>query len=299
MIRRNTPQMYVCIVGCGDVGQRLAVSCITEGAELVAVARSNDSLLKLKSQGLTTWQCDLDDSAMVLPSLPPGNLVYYFVPPPAQGLQDTHCQRFLTLLDQQQHRPSRIIAISTTSVYGNRHGELVTEDDAPNPQVDRAQRRYDMECQLQNWCKQNRVALIILRVGGIYGPGRLPLARIKKQIPVLHEALAPQTNRIHVDDLVAVCKAAAMVAQDFRIYNVSDGQDSNMTEYFYTLADYFHLPRPPSVDWEMAEQTMSEGMLSYLRESRRIDNSRMLKELNIRLLYPNLSAGLRSCDSED
>ena len=92
--------------------------------------------------------------------------------------------------------------------------------------------------------------------------------------------------------------AAASVSKAFRIYNISDGTDSNMTEYFYTLADHFNLPRPPAVDWARAEQTMSEGMLSYLRESRRVDNSRMLDELGIQLRYPTLESGLRAINAE-
>jgi nucleoside-diphosphate-sugar epimerase len=187
------------------------------------------------------------------------------------------------------------VAISTSGVYGDRRGALVNEDTPPHPQVDRARRRLDMERQLREWTDEHGVPLVILRVGGIYGPGRLPLQRIRDQVPVLQEALAPSTNRIHVDDLVQVCVAAAERGGAGRIYNVSDGQDSNMTEYFYTIADAFGLPRPPEVDWAQAERVMSPGMLSYLRESRRMDNRRMLEELGVTLAYPDLVEGLKNC----
>ena len=62
------------------------------------------------------------------------------------------------------------------------------------------------------------------------------------------------------------------------------------------LADYFKLPRPPLVDWDEAEERIGEGMLSYLRESRRMDNSRILKELEVKLKYPDLLAGLKECE---
>ena len=68
-----------------------------------------------------------------------------------------------------------------------------------------------------------------------------------------------------------------------------------MSEYFLTLADYFGLPRPPQVDWAEAERVMSPGMLSYLRESRRVSNARMLQELDVTLKYPDLKTGLASC----
>jgi len=115
---------------------------------------------------------------------------------------------------------------------------------------------------------------------------------------VLKEELAPKTNRIHEDDLAQVCVAAADSIHHFRIYNVSDGSNSNMTEYFFALADHFGLARPPALDWEQAEQEISKGMLSYLRESRRIDNSRMLSELGIKLRYPDLVAALKELDKK-
>ncbi|MDH5395643.1 MAG: SDR family NAD(P)-dependent oxidoreductase, partial [Gammaproteobacteria bacterium] len=97
------------------------------------------------------------------------------------------------------------------------------------------------------------------------------------------------------DDLAQVCVAAATKGRAGEIYNVSDGSNSNMTEYFNTIADFYHLPRPPLVDWEEAEKTISAGMLSYLKESRRMDNTKMLNELGVTLIYPSLKDGLKSC----
>ena len=115
------------------------------------------------------------------------------------------------------------------------------------------------------------------------------------QSPYSEEELSPQTNRIHADDLAQVCVAAAAKKAEGEIYNVSDGTNSNMTEYFNTIADFCELPRPPLVDWEEAEKTISKGMLSYLKESRKLDNSKMINELDIKLRYPTLKDGLESC----
>jgi nucleoside-diphosphate-sugar epimerase len=138
------------------------------------------------------------------------------------------------------------------------------------------------------------VPVVVLRVGGIYGANRLPLERIKKGVPVLLPELSPKTNRIHEDDLAQVCVAAALRGKADNIYNVSDGEDSDMTEYFYLLADHFQLPRPPTVDWPEAERVISQGMLSYLKESRRLDNRKMLSELQVKLSYPSLKTWLAS-----
>ena len=293
-----TPYENVIIVGCGDIGLRVAQRWQAQGARVSGLVASDASEKRLELQGVAGHQVDLDGSEYELPDSFTQALVYYFVPPRPRGTEDSRCQHLLTALDKQNLVPKRIVAISTTGVYGDCGGDRISEDQPTNPSVDRARRRFDMESRLRSWCEQNDVALVILRVGGIYGPNRLPLKRIKDGIPVLKESLAPKTNRIHQEDLADICVAAAKVDTRYRVYNVSDGTDSNMTEYFYKLADHFHLPRPPAVDWAEAEQTMSAGMLSYLRESRRVDNTRMLKELGIKLRYPSLQQGLKEIDPE-
>jgi nucleoside-diphosphate-sugar epimerase len=291
----STTYPHVYIMGCGDIGVRVAKRWQQQKRHVTGIVRSDISVQHLQSQGIAALACDLGQAECCLPTMVSASLIYYFTPPPASGQRDDHVRQLLHCLDQQTASPSRVIAISTTGVYGDHGGEVVTEDVPPNPQVDRARRRYDMECQLRQWCDKHDTDLIILRVGGIYGPGRLPLERIQKGIPILTEQLAPKTNRIHAEDLAAICVAAASVDQHYRVYNVSDGTDSNMSEYFLTLADYFGLPRPPQVDWAEAERVMSAGMLSYLRESRRVSNARMLKELDVKLQYPDLKSGLESC----
>lgn len=299
MKQQITPYKNVIVAGCGDIGRRVAQRWSAQGLETTGIVASNSSKKQLELQGIKVSQLDLDEPGHNLQLPLDAALVYYFVPPPAHGVSDTRVEHFLSVIDQQGTRPARIVAISTTGVYGDCGGEIVTEEKLPHPMVDRARRRYDMECRLKFWCEQHDVALVILRVGGIYGPDRLPLKRIREGIPVLHESLAPKTNRIHEDDLAEICVAAAKVNTKYRVYNVSDGTESNMTEYFFKLADHFKLPRPPAVDWQQAEQSISKGMLSYLKESRRVDNSRMLKELNIKLHYPDLDAGLKAIDPEN
>ena len=77
------------------------------------------------------------------------------------------------------------------------------------------------------------------------------------------------------------------------IYNVTDGHPGNMTQYFNAVADALGLPRPPSLPMAEAQQQLSEAMLSYLTESRRMDNSKLLRNLGITLRYPDLESGLK------
>lgn len=296
MTSQYKPFSQVVIIGCGDIGLRVARLWESEHLPLVGVGRTESTRDRCDSLNISFQQVDLDRPLAASCLDLSDALVYYFAPPPPSGDTDPRMAHFLAAIGEQ--KPARLILLSTSGVYGNQQGERVSEDTPPHPEVDRSRRRYDMECQLRHWSEQHAVPVVILRVGGIYGPGRLPLERIKKGIPMLHEHLAPQTNRIHADDLAQVCFNAALYGREGEVYNVSDGQDSNMTEYFLTIADHFGLPHPPLVDWDEAEKTISAGMLSYLRESRRMDNSKMMKELRVTLKYPDLKSGLLSCKEE-
>jgi hypothetical protein len=79
------------------------------------------------------------------------------------------------------------------------------------------------------------------------------------------------------------------------VYNVSDGQPGNMTDYFFRVADAAGLPRPAEVSRAGADAVLSAAMLSFLQDSRRMKNGKLLKELEIVLAYPDLDSGLGSC----
>ncbi len=278
------------IVGCGDIGLRVARLWRARGAHVGALARSAASAERLRAEGIEPTPGDLDrpDSLRALP--PVGAVVYYFAPPPAQGEEDARMRAFLAAIAAP---PERVVYISTSGVYGDHGGAWVDEETPPSPTTDRARRRLDAEQTLRAWGRENKVPVVILRVGGIYGPGRWPLERLRKGTPVLREEECGYTNRIHADDLAAICVAAAERGGADRIYNVSDGRNGTMTQYFNAVADHFGLPRPPAVTMAEARQQLSPAMLSYLTESRRMDNQRLLKELEVTLRYPDLEAGLK------
>jgi nucleoside-diphosphate-sugar epimerase len=281
------------IIGCGDLGRRLASARLREGEKIAGVVRSSASIARLEELGITGFQVDLDEPP--LPELPiEQSCLFYFAPPPRDGIQDSRV-RALEAAFPVQGNPSRLVYLSTTGVYGDCQGEWVDESREPNPKVERALRRRDAEQVLQRWSSENGAELIILRVAGIYGPGKLPLARLREGLPLIRESEAPFTNRIHIDDLVQVCTAAMERGVPGQIYNVSDGEPGTMTDYFNRIADRAGLPRAPQISMAEGSEHLSAGMMSYMRESRRLDNSKMLRELGVELRYPNLELGLESC----
>ncbi len=280
----------VVIVGCGYVGGVVARLEQARGARVVGVVRSTSGCERLAAAGIEPVQADLD--ATPLPSLPlAGARLYYFLPPPPRGRDDPRLAGFLAAMAPES-LPERVVLISTTGVYGDCGGAWVDESRPPAPQADRAHRRFAAEQALRGWSAVSGVPGVILRVPGIYGPGKLPLERLRRGEPVLREADAPWSNRVHVEDLAQACVAAMDRGHPGAVYNVSDGHPSTMTDYFNRVADAAGLPRPPAISLAEAGAQLSEGMRSYLAESKRLDIRRMREELGVEPRYADLDEGL-------
>ena len=281
------------IVGCGAVGRKIADAALQRGVSVNCLVRTEESARGLRDSGLHARALDLDRDISTPLDAVGETQVFYLAPPPPDGQRDPRMQRFLAALPAGT-KP-RIVYISTTGVYGDCTGAWVDERRPVNPQIDRARRRRDAEMQLLHWRDAVGGEVIILRVAGIYGPGKLPLARLAKQTPMVSETEAPWTNRIHITDLVSICEAAMARGRDGECYNVSDGQPGNMRDYFDRVADLFGLPRAPTISLAEGKDQLSAGLLSYLAESRRLDNRKMIEDLGISLRYPDLASGLEAC----
>lgn len=291
---QDKPYKTVLIVGCGYIGRRVAALLQAAACRVTGCVRSEASRVALNAAGIHARLLDLDQPDNEHDGVRGYDAVLYFAPPQPEGDRDLRMQAFLRLLDTRVP-PRRMVYISTSAVYGDCQGAWITESQAVNPATARGHRRLDAEQQLCAWCGAHGVQWMLLRVPGIYGPGKLPLARLRKGTPVLAEADSPYTNRIHGDDLAAICVAALFSPHANEIYNVSDGHPSNMTDYFFRVADAAGLPRPPTIDRAEAGRVLTQGMLSFLNDSRRMRNDKLLDELDVSLDYPDLDAGLKSC----
>ncbi len=285
-------QMHaITIIGCGDIGQRVAKRCLQQSKPVRGMVLSDKSAEMLRQQAIIPIQANLDDAETLKDTSYRANSVFYFAAPPRLGNQDMRMTNWLASIDSHD-LPDKVILISTTAVYGDTGGNWITEQSDTSPTTDRGKRRLDAERQLLAWGQLNSIDVVILRVPGIYGPGRLPRERLEKALPILNESECGYTNRIHSEDLAMICMAAADKANGGDIFNVSDGSPGTMTDWFNQVADFLSLPRPPQISMQQAEQEMSAGMLSYLKESRRIDNSKLLKELQVKLKYPTIKQGI-------
>jgi nucleoside-diphosphate-sugar epimerase len=282
------------IVGCGYVGTRLARREAGR-RPLLALVRSGRSESSLRAADIRASCIDLDGTPD--PALQPQlaaaaerAAVIYLAPPPDSGTTDPRLAAFLEQISAAQ--PAVLVYVSTTGVYGDAGGALVDENTPLAPANDRARRRVAAECTARAWCARHELRCVILRVPGIYGPDRLPLERLQRSEPALHEDEAGPGNRIHVDDLVTAILAAVDQPSAQGIYNVVDGDHSSTTAYLQLTADAAGLPPPPLVSRAEALQRIPPGMLSFLLESRRVESRRMRDELGVRLQYPTLRSGI-------
>jgi len=284
----------VFIVGCGDVGARLSGLWSARGAKVLALARSDASARRLSRLGVTPVRGDLDvpESLRGLPVR--GSRLYSLAPPPEAGEADPRVRAFLAAIPSEEN-PAKTVYMSTTAVYGDSGGAWVTEETPPAPTSPRGRRRLDAEAAFLAWGVERGVPVVILRVSGIYGPGRLPGMAVRRAEPMVREEEAPWTNRVHADDLAEICVAAMERGKSGAVYNVADGAPGTITQYYNAVADLLGVPRPPAVSMEEARRGMRPAMLSYLSESRRVDVRRMREELGVTLRYPDLAAGLPSC----
>lgn len=272
----------VVVAGAGYTGGRVVAALGTE----CAIA-----LRRLATKDASTVRLDLDRPDPPPLPLPAAYRVLYTIPPAQEAGDDARLERFLGLLDR---KPARFVYIGTSGVYGDCNGELVDESRQPRPASTRAKRRLAAETRLGEWADRRGVALVVLRAPGIYGPGRLGIERIRAGAPVIREEDAHPGNRIHVEDLVACCLAALSPQAPAGIYNVSDGDHRSSSWFTGTVARLAGLPPPPVVSREEARRTLPSSRLSFLEESRRLDNRKMREVLGISPRYANAEEGIRA-----
>lgn len=264
------------IAGFGDIARR-ALPRLEHRFAAVRLARA--------------FGLDLDRPDSLI--LEPVDAVLHCAPPPGEGETDSRTAHLLAALEKARILPARVVYVSTSGVYGDCRGERVDEARPAAPATARARRRLDAETRLARWCSAHAVSLVVLRAPGIYAADRLPLARLRAGTAVLRPEDDVYTNHIHADDLAAAAARALEDEAPPGTYNVSDDTQMKMGDWLDLVADRHGLPRPPRVARREAHTRIPAALLSFLGESRRLDNRRMKQFLGVRLQYPTVHEGLK------
>ena len=265
---------------------------------LLALTSSPERVRLLRACGLTPLRGDLDEPGSLSRLAGIAHRVVHLAPPDAQrrkdGETDPRTKNLMRAL-RKRTPPQSLVYASTTGVYGNCQGEHVDETRTVHPHTPRAMRRVDAEAWVRLFGRSSSAVASILRVPGIYAQDReggTPRERLLKRTPVLQAQDDVYTNHIHANDLARACILALWRGKPQRVVNVCDDTDMKMGDYFDLAADLMGLQRPPRVARSEADTSLPLMLLSFMNESRRLDNTRMKQELRLKLKYPHVRDGL-------
>jgi len=279
--------MHGLIVGCGYLGLRVAHSWLERGETVTALTRSTTRAAQLQVLGISPIVGDVTDSD-TLTSLPDADVLLYAV-----GFDRTsgHTQRTVyvdglaNVLAACRGRASRLLYVSSTSVYGQCEGEWVDEASACAPATDNGRICLEAEQQVIAWSHGTGVTSVILRMAGLYGPGRL-IARaetLRTATPLAGLADA-WLNLIHIDDAASAGLAAAAADDPAACYLVSDDRPVTRGEFYGRFAQLIGAP-PPTFNPSLASQR-TPGL------NKRCRNARLRSSLLPKLRYPTIDEGL-------
>jgi nucleoside-diphosphate-sugar epimerase len=275
------------IIGCGYLGSRVAMMLRDAGYEVTATSRDGERLRVLAAQGLTPVSLDLDrleDSPAALWKAS-YDLVLYSVAPGRAGNARLGfyegAVRSLELL--RAAPPRRFVYISSTGVYAQRDGSEVDEESAAEPENERHRLIREAEDALLG--AENRPPATVLRLGGLYGPGRSPVDWLRRPDFRLRPrgGSGAYMNWVRVEDAARAVVAAGRRGKSGRIYLVVDGAPVRRRD-FYGLAAELAGTEPPDF-------AADPGDLG-----KRCSNRRMVEELGVTPAYPDYRRGLRSLE---
>ncbi|MCC2954437.1 SDR family oxidoreductase [Massilia sp. IC2-477] len=289
MKNQSTPfgRPRLLVVGCGDVGMRL-LPLLAGRFRVFALTSQRERCAELRAAGAVPVVADLDRPASLQRLRGLADWVLHLAPPQPEGGIDRRTRHLVAVLGQAR----RLVYVSTSGVYGDCGGELVRETRPVAPRNARAQRRVDAEQVLRAWAVANGARLAILRVPGIYAADRLPLKRLEQGTPALRPEDDVYTNHIHADDLARIVALALLRGLPGRVVHAVDDTRMKMGEYFDAVADAYGLARPPRLPRSELQAVVTPMLLSFMSESRRLDNTRLKRELRVRLRYPDVAAAL-------
>ena len=187
----------------------------------------------------------------------------------------------------------RIVYLSSVGVYADHHGDWIDESAAVHGESDSAGgspgRRHNRIAAETAWRQLAGDRTSILRIAGIYGPGRNALVNLRDG--KAHRIVKPGQvfNRIHVDDIAASI-AAAFAHPTSGTWNVCDDEPAPPQDVVTFAASLMSVPPPP--EQEFASAAMSPMARSFYASSNRISNARLKQQLGVRLDYPTYREGL-------
>ena len=193
--------------------------------------------------------------------------------------------------------------LSTTGVYGDRQGGWVSEENEPAPALERSIRRLNCEAAWQ----RSGLPIQILRLPGIYGPGRSVLNGLQQGRARLIDKPGQVFCRIHVEDIAGACwhlmhrveQGPSPLPGNWTVVNVVDDLPAPTADLLRHAASLLGCALPPLEPFDQIVDSMSPMAQTFWSENRRVRNHRLCQELGYPLLHPNYRVGLQDCLNQD
>jgi nucleoside-diphosphate-sugar epimerase len=283
------------IIGCGYLGMRIARLWLAEEHPVAALTRSAKRAEEFRQLGLYPVIGDVTEPRTLLPLanlVEPNDTIVHAVGHDRMAgpsLREVYVAGLLNVLAALRAPPRKIIYISSTGVYGQNDGSWIDEDSPTEPF--REAGRICLEAEQALCAHPFGARAIILRMAGIYGPGRVPNRadlQAGKALPVDPQAYL---NLIHVADAARIVLLAEEKATTPRTFVVSDGQPLKRHEFYEELARIWQTPSPAFAP------PAERAALSAMRHgsNKRVNSARMMRELAPSLLFPDYRQGLADC----
>jgi nucleoside-diphosphate-sugar epimerase len=279
--------MRVLIVGCGYTGCAVGTALAKAGHHVAGMRRKASAETLLKSLGIqpiiadatvaSDWRRLTPDYDWVINTVSSGGGT-------ASDYRQIYLQTARNLMDWLvPNPPGKLIYTSSTGVYGQNNGELVTEDSPTNPEAETAQVLVETERLLLQ-----AIPSIVLRVAGIYGPGRgYWLKQFLNGDARLEDKGDRYLNMVHQDDVAGALIASCENGQPGEVYNVVDDEPVQQVALFQWLAAHFGKPMPAQA--ELPSPTRKRGVTN-----KRVSNAKLKRELHYRFKYPSFREAVRA-----
>ena len=260
------------------------------GVEASGATRDPETARAWRRDGVAAWAVDDPSARPVLEAALRGaDALLVSAPPDANG--DPALGRFASAIAAAPAL-ARVVYLSSVGVYGDRDGAWVDESSPPAPASPRASRRLAAERQWRAFGEERGMPVDVLRLAGIYGPGRNALGKLQRGEARRIVKPGQVFNRIHVDDIAAVAVRLIEAGGVGGLWNVADEEPAPPQDVIVFAAELIGLAPPPEEDFALARLTPTAR--SFYDDNRRVDVGKLRRELGYRWLYPTYRDGLRA-----
>jgi len=277
-------QKSVLLLGAGYSARALIPEFIKRGYKVFGTTRSESNAKGLRVLGVDPILYDEGLSVKLLKTIDISDIILSSIPPNFYG------DPFLQDLDSSHARLAQnatwVGYLSATSVYGDRKGQWVFEDELLRPLTQRGKNRMAAEIQ---WLETG-LPIHVFRLAGIYGPNRSNFQRLRDGKARAVIKAGHVVNRIHVDDIVRAVLLSIDKPNPVSIYNLADGSPAPPQDVINFSADMLDIPRPPQLAHEGAN--ISDMARSFYKETKKVSIDRAQKELGWTPQYKNYRQGL-------